>query len=493
MKEFNARRPGRYRNETPGFLTRGIASLMAVSTLALPVGVKFLTTPDKNFVNESKVTQKDWSFDKNKLPEVPIYAVAKKNQKIVTKEVSRDEAKRLIDTGTPVEITTKEKVVKASATPAPPLAKKAEKSLVGKAASKGNTVSTNSKPSSTSSKATEALRTASATNSEVNEGETLVTTFPEEVTNVKYNAPVVIKKGQGNGIFSTVSKDGYWNVTGSYQGKDIASAVAAARKFSNGTIPDQALCTVSNIRLRCDAAAEMSLLNAEFKKVFKKDIRFNQGYRTYAEQVYLKQWWTSMGKPQNAATPGTSNHGTGMAADLSAPFGSYNTPEHEWLVQHAPSYGWNWPLPMRPGGRGPQEPWHFDFEAPGLNYRPGSDPYTGGGGGTGGTGGGVPTTTTSPSPTSTSSSTPSSTSSSSTSTSVPTSPTRTSSPTTPASTPPTSTTTTPKPTSPSPTVVTPPTSTSTVSPTTTKPLPTPTRSPKPTTTPAATSVPTATP
>lgn len=39
-------------------------------------------------------------------------------------------------------------------------------------------------------------------------------------------------------------------------------------------------------------------------------------YRDYARQVYWKTYWTRLGKPQNAATPGTSNHGLGLAVDI---------------------------------------------------------------------------------------------------------------------------------------------------------------------------------
>jgi murein L,D-transpeptidase YcbB/YkuD len=38
-------------------------------------------------------------------------------------------------------------------------------------------------------------------------------------------------------------------------------------------------------------------------------------YRTFLEQVALKAEWTRRGHPENAATPGTSNHGWGRAVD----------------------------------------------------------------------------------------------------------------------------------------------------------------------------------
>ncbi len=41
-------------------------------------------------------------------------------------------------------------------------------------------------------------------------------------------------------------------------------------------------------------------------------------YRTYEDQVRLRQEWCNKGACGNAATPGTSNHGTGNAADVPA-------------------------------------------------------------------------------------------------------------------------------------------------------------------------------
>lgn len=39
-------------------------------------------------------------------------------------------------------------------------------------------------------------------------------------------------------------------------------------------------------------------------------------YRDYAGQVRMKKYWTAQGKPLNAATPGTSNHGLGTCVDI---------------------------------------------------------------------------------------------------------------------------------------------------------------------------------
>lgn len=77
------------------------------------------------------------------------------------------------------------------------------------------------------------------------------------------------------------------------------------------------------------------------------------------------------GSPR-AATPGTSNHGWGLAIDLriSTSPGQAGTspqsisPEYDWLLANSPAYGWVNPANMRPGGSGPLEPWHFQYVGP---------------------------------------------------------------------------------------------------------------------------------
>jgi len=57
-------------------------------------------------------------------------------------------------------------------------------------------------------------------------------------------------------------------------------------------------------------------------------------YRDHAGQVYWKNYWTRQGKPGNAATPGTSNHGWGKAADISG-CGNWGTALHRKCEQIA--------------------------------------------------------------------------------------------------------------------------------------------------------------
>jgi len=80
----------------------------------------------------------------------------------------------------------------------------------------------------------------------------------------------------------------------------------------------------------------------------------NDTYRTYDDQVYMKQT-----KGNLAATPGTSKHGLGLAADL-----NYTDDGYKWLWANSEKFGFTtldkgyWGLaPNRPGQH---EAWHFE-------------------------------------------------------------------------------------------------------------------------------------
>jgi LAS superfamily LD-carboxypeptidase LdcB len=79
------------------------------------------------------------------------------------------------------------------------------------------------------------------------------------------------------------------------------------------------------------------------------------GYRPLAEQIAVK-----LATPRLAATPGTSQHGLGLAVDLCGGVQSFAAPAHLWMQQNAPLYGWFHPAWAEPTGTMP-EPWHWEF------------------------------------------------------------------------------------------------------------------------------------
>lgn len=131
----------------------------------------------------------------------------------------------------------------------------------------------------------------------------------------------------------------------------------------NGRIPASALCPQDWDRpelLRCDATSGLAELNTAFKARFGTSLPVLDSYRTYAQQVALKEYWCSIGACHMAATPGHSNHGWGLAVDFSGPIAMFGTTEHEWMQRHAPDYGWHHPAWAKPG-RGKEEPWHWEW------------------------------------------------------------------------------------------------------------------------------------
>jgi hypothetical protein len=130
--------------------------------------------------------------------------------------------------------------------------------------------------------------------------------------------------------------------------------------YSNGNIPLRALTRVdypgieleafpgslSGLYLEPDAATAMLSLMKEYNRQTGDYLHPNEGYRTYAGQVYWKDYWTSRGQPGNAATPGTSNHGWGQAVDFNlASAGG-------WLAANASRFGYT---------HSSSEDWHYDY------------------------------------------------------------------------------------------------------------------------------------
>lgn len=129
-------------------------------------------------------------------------------------------------------------------------------------------------------------------------------------------------------------------------------------RYRNGQIPLEALCPVwaaPGQRLRPDAAFAFSSLSQAYAAEFGTPICITDSYRTLEEQVAVRA-----AKPTLAAVPGTSNHGWGAATDLCGGIQTFGSPQHEWMRQNAPLYGWFHPAWAQQGGSRP-EPWHWEY------------------------------------------------------------------------------------------------------------------------------------
>jgi len=141
--------------------------------------------------------------------------------------------------------------------------------------------------------------------------------------------------------------------------------------LANGLLSDALLVRLGwpecdHLKLRADAAASINRLARDFNAHFGRALFLTDAYRTLAVQVSLKRI-----KGKFAATPGTSNHGWGMAIDVASRVNIDSSDEHRWFEQNAPRYGWvnpTWASDSNPYN-GQYEPWHWEYK-PELDSKP---------------------------------------------------------------------------------------------------------------------------
>jgi len=130
------------------------------------------------------------------------------------------------------------------------------------------------------------------------------------------------------------------------------------QRYANGRLPARVLCALpgdSDEKLRADAAVAFARLAGAYQAEVGRPICVTDGYRTLGEQRVLRRT-----KPRLAAQPGTSEHGWGLALDLSCGVQSFRTPQHAWVARNASRFGWLLPQWARRGGSKP-EPWHWEY------------------------------------------------------------------------------------------------------------------------------------
>ena len=124
-----------------------------------------------------------------------------------------------------------------------------------------------------------------------------------------------------------------------------------------------------------DTVESWNKLVVAFEAKFPGKYLGGSGDRTFQAQVDAKARWTAKGKPEYAATPGTSKHGWGVAIDIkiydqddgnARAATEYSSDEYKWLLTNAPKYDWENPIWARKkgtcGGCGSlEEPWHWEY------------------------------------------------------------------------------------------------------------------------------------
>ncbi|PFG32598.1 D-alanyl-D-alanine carboxypeptidase-like protein [Sanguibacter antarcticus] len=126
---------------------------------------------------------------------------------------------------------------------------------------------------------------------------------------------------------------------------------------TNGNLLKSTLCELwgSGNYLRADAAVAIAALNEAYVSEYGVNMCITDSYRTLSSQYSLKS-----AKGAYAATPGTSEHGWGLAVDL-CPETYQSTAKWTWMKANGPLYGWDNPAWARPGGSGATEPWHWEL------------------------------------------------------------------------------------------------------------------------------------
>jgi zinc D-Ala-D-Ala carboxypeptidase len=142
---------------------------------------------------------------------------------------------------------------------------------------------------------------------------------------------------------------------------ELSAEVGSTADYANGKIPSDVMCELSfasGEMLRCDAAAQLERLDVAYRAKFGGHLSITDSYRSYESQVATKA-----AKGYLAAVPGYSNHGWGVAVDLSDGVESFGTAQYEWLRANAPEFGWDNPGWARSGGSKP-EAWHWEYKGP---------------------------------------------------------------------------------------------------------------------------------
>lgn len=136
--------------------------------------------------------------------------------------------------------------------------------------------------------------------------------------------------------------------------------------YPNGQIPLSALTPIPGGHLRDDAARawnDMRDFIGQRHGVWIAPRGSQSSYRTYAQQVYWRNYWCNLGKCGNAAYPGTSNHGWGLAVDVLSPV------MVSYIKLYGSRFGWYW-------GEAPSEWWHVTYRG-GYTPAPKPDPLKG--------------------------------------------------------------------------------------------------------------------
>lgn len=128
------------------------------------------------------------------------------------------------------------------------------------------------------------------------------------------------------------------------------------KKYRNGEIPLSSLKTLSfnkNVQLDPKAIGDLESLNISFKRAFGINLPIGSGYRSFGAQVLIHERKIEEDKCYQAAEPGFSDHGIGLAIDMNTSIFTNNGTYYKWFKQNAI----NWTVLTTP-----DEFWHWSFD-----------------------------------------------------------------------------------------------------------------------------------
>jgi LAS superfamily LD-carboxypeptidase LdcB len=155
-------------------------------------------------------------------------------------------------------------------------------------------------------------------------------------------------------------------------GKGGTTRTIKGTSYKNGEIPENKLRTILNeskynfpavnksdggrVRLFTDASLALDKLLAAATHANIK-LRINSAYRTFSDQSRVYKQNCSRGKCKPpTASPGSSNHGFGLAVDLANNGGTKlatSMPEYTWVAENASRFGFK---------RIASEAWHWEYQ-----------------------------------------------------------------------------------------------------------------------------------
>jgi hypothetical protein len=161
----------------------------------------------------------------------------------------------------------------------------------------------------------------------------------------------------------------YKGSVGTYKGK----------KLSNGLLPQELVMQSSSTTgypalLLRDVINDFDRLAQAFEQRFNKKLQLTDSYRTFNRQIEMKnkklKEAESISDPEaaskkrtEAAKPGTSNHGWGLAFDFNTVHDGkkgFESETYQWMLENAPRFGFESPETLR-DGKGTEEAWHIQW------------------------------------------------------------------------------------------------------------------------------------